>query len=395
MKYTHTIYIIAVACIVLGWFLFGVKSDVRFADLKPTEESKYLVPMQSGVRYDEDIIVHNKIISRIGIYLLPLHPLLQHQGIIHLSLMRGNTILESGEINSSYIDSTVPSEIIFAHPVASATDETLRIRVTVSDSISTDIALRNRVPDNDFAGEGVVFSVNGEHQQYPFAYTASEVLHPSLMKQVGGLFIAIGLGILVWPFIKRRSLIQDHLILITISVLQSFSAIGSTTNAGIYGLLVFGVLLVSWWILRIAGRSRLASVFGACVSACSSWIPLALLSSHVTKTQLSFKDALLDPNQIVVSHAAGAYIGFFALFFAVLGLCILSYKCTRDTRRAVRSDLAMFVALIISSILAFTHLFSIPSATVVVAFCFAWFASLGFDGMQRFIGIRDRLAFVL
>src|SRR3989338_8672950 len=397
MKNNRTFHIIlGVICIAAGGFLFHFKSDAIFANLAPTEGSAYLVPMKSGNIYSQDIVIHNKVISRIGVYFLPLHPLLQHEGIIHLSLMRGDAVLESGEINSNYIDSTAPTEFVFAHPVASATDETLRIRVTVSDDISTDVALRTRTPDNDFTGDDVVFFINNDQQQYPFAYTASELLHPSLMKQIGALSIAIGLGMLAWPFFKQHRLLGDHLMLAVVALLQAFSASDSQTSAMMYGIFVFCILFLMWWIFRIVGRSRLAALFGACICACSSWVPLAIISLHTAKTQLSFKDAMLDPNQIVVSHASGAYIGFFALFFGAIGITVLILNLTRDTRRKVMLDSAVFIVLCISFVLAFAHIaLTIPSVSIIVALCLGWFAALGLHAMQRFIGIHDRLAFIL
>lgn len=372
---------IGIALIALGASFFTIKTDEQFIKLTPTEESKYLVPMQAGVSYDQDAVIHNKIISRVGIYFLPLHPLLHHTGIITLQLMRGDTVLETATVNSLYIDQTVPTQFIFDHPVASAQDETLRIHVTVSDSISTDIALRNRTFDNDFSGEEVHFFIDGAPQQYPFAYTADEVLHPALIKQVGGIVVLAGLALIAFPFLQRRPLLRDHLLLIVVAGLQGLSAIGSTTSMALYGLLVFGVLLIAWWVFRIVGRSRLSALFGACIVACSTWLPLALVATHTAITKLSFKDALIDPNQIKVSHAAGAYVGFFAIFFACIGIAVLLYCLTRTTRNRVVIDLFVGVALLITLSLG---------AWIPVAWCIAWFASLGLHKMQQFIGKNDR-----
>ncbi|MCE9642695.1 MAG: hypothetical protein K8Q97_00060 [Candidatus Andersenbacteria bacterium] len=384
--------VIGIALIVLGASFFRIKTDEQFIKLTPTEESKYLVPMQSGVSYDQDAVIHNKIISRVGIYFLPLHPLLHHTGIITLQLKRGDTVLETASINSLYIDQTVPTQFIFDHPIASAQDETLRIHVTVSDSISTDIALRNRTFDNDFSGEEVHFSIDGVPQQYPFAYTADEVLHPALIKQVGGMIALAGLALITLPFLRKRQLLRDHLLLVAIAGLQGLSAIGSTTSMIVYGVAVLIVLTIAWWILRIVGRSRISALFGACIVACSTWLPLALVAAHGAVAQLSFKDALLDPNQIKISHAAGAYVGFFALFFAVVGIAVLVTALFRDTRRRMMVDSIVAIALVICAFLAFGHgAFAIPFATIPVSWGIAWFASLGLHNMQRFIGKNDRM----
>ncbi|MEO6077819.1 MAG: hypothetical protein ABIP54_03460, partial [Candidatus Andersenbacteria bacterium] len=121
--------IVSSLVILLGSSFSFIKTNEQFAKLTPTEESKYLVPMKAGVSYDQDVGIHNKILSKIGIYFLPLHPLEKHTGIITVSLMRGNMVLESIPVDSSYIDYTVPTEFILTHPVASAQDETLRIHV--------------------------------------------------------------------------------------------------------------------------------------------------------------------------------------------------------------------------------------------------------------------------
>lgn len=383
--------VLGLVIVVLGLSFFRIKTDEQFIKLTPTEESKYLVPMKTGVSYDQDVVIHNKIVSRVGLYLLPLHPLEHHVGTVTVALMRKNSVLDSTTINSIYIDQTVPTQFIFDHPVASGKDETMRIHVTVSDTISTDIALRNRTFDNDFSGEEVHFSIDGAPQQYPFAYTVDEVLHPALIKQVGGMIIVAGLALLSLPILRKRLLLRDHLILIAIAGLQGLSAIGSTTSIIFYAALVFIILISSWWVLRIAGRSRISSVFGSCIIACSTWLPLALITAHSSIAQISFKDALLDPNQIKVSHAAGAYIGFFALFFACIGISVLLYNLFFDTRKRMILDIAVAVVLVASAVVAFAHTpFTYQIATIPVACGLAWFAALGLHSMQQFIGIRDR-----
>jgi hypothetical protein len=366
--------VVAVGVILFGASFFYIKTDSEFAKLTPTEESKYLVPMKTGASYDQDIVIHNKILSKIGIYFLPLHPLEHHTGIVTMSLLRGSAVLESAHIDSSYIDPTVPTEFALTHPIASAQDETLRIRVAVSDSISTDIALRNRTFDNDFSGEDVHFSIDGVAQQYPFAYTADERLHPALIKQVGGMIVISGLVLLFLP------------LLLTIAGLQGLSAIGSQTSIIFYASIVLIVLVVSWSLLRVVGRSKLAALFGACVIACSTWLPLMLIPMHGNADILSFKNALLDPNQIKVSHAGGAYVGFFALFFAAIGILAVVYGLTRDTRKRVFVDALVIVLLVV---LLALHLW------VPVAWGIAYLASLGLDRAKYFMGHRDKFITVL
>lgn len=366
----------------LGIFLFTAKSDSQFAKLTPTEESKYLVPMLSGNVYDQDIVVQNKNISRIGMYLLPLHPLSGHVGIISMSLMRGDTVLESVDVSSTMVTSNATTDFVFAFPLSSAVDEVLRMRITVSDGISTDIALRNRIVDNDFSGEGITAYINGATQELPYAYTASQVLHPSLMKQLGGAIIALGIVCIFLPYIRRHRQLFDHAMLAVVALLQSFSAGISQTSQIMYGFVVFLILVFAWWACRIAGRTRVASLFTAGIIAGSSWVPLLLISSNERQEVLAFKDVFLDPNQIAVSHASGAYIGFFALFFAIIGLVALVVRLVPDTRKRVIVDVA--VALLLIASLPFSH--------ILTAMGLAWFAGLGLDAVQRFLGLRDKLA---
>lgn len=377
-----------IACIIVGILLFRFTTDSLFANLTPSEGSKYLVPMLSTSTYNQDILIHNKIISRMGIYVMNVHPLAGHVGTITLSLLRGNTELWSADVSSSSINTLTPSdplEIALPRPVASAQDEVLRLQVRVSDSISSDIALRQRIPDNDFTGEGVEFFVDGAKQSAPIAYIAYERLYPALMKQVGGIAVLVGLLLITLPVVRSHRMLADHLAIICLAVLQSFSA-GTIW----YGVLVAVVACISWWLFRVVGRSRIASFFGIGIASCSTWLPLLFVAHPDQRLPLSIKDALLDPNQIAVSHGAGAYIGFFAAFFALVGIIVMLKSVFSDTRTRRIVDYGVFAVLIIASIFAFTlPVIAIPLATIPVALSIAWFAALGMDATQWFFGRKD------
>ena len=156
-------------------------------------------------------------------------------------------------------------------------------------------------------------------------------------------------------------------------------------------------LVVSWSLLRLAGRTYLAALFGACIIACSSWVPLFFIAPpHTGGEQLSLRDAFVDPNQISVSHAAGGYIGVPGAFFAIVGISVwigmLIHR--RDPSTNVDSIIAgiLFVALFITF---YPSPVAYPRLIPIVVIGIAWFASLGLDRTQRFLGTKDTFAQIL
>ncbi len=383
---------IGVACIALGVFFFRFQTDQKFAHVTPTEGASYLVPMNATSVYEQDVIVHNKLISRIGIYLMPLHPLLQRKGVIYVSLIRDGAVLQSATIDSEFIDAAVPFEVRFKRSVATKPNDIMKLRMTVSDGISGDIALRNRVADNDFSADDVAFYIDGVLQENPVAYTAFTKTNPAFIKQIGGLFAIFGIAILGISFFRKHALLTSHILLIAIAVLQAISAFASTMSVTAYGIFAAAILIALWWILRIAGRSTLAAFFGACIFAGSSWLPLLLLTKGGQVSALSMRDTLFDPNQIAVSHGAGAYVGFFAGFFALVGILTWVHGMMRMSRARVQLETLMICISLASLFFTFVpSAVQMPRASIAVAFCLAWFASLGLHAAEKFLGRSDTL----
>ncbi len=169
----------------------------------------------------------------------------------------------------------------------------------------------------------------------------------------------------------------------------------SIPSFGTYPLFVLPVLLLlvaSYSFLRIAGRSSLASLFGACIFTCSSWLPLFFITGGANSEMLSIRDALIDPNQISVSHGSGGYVGVPGVLFAIAGLLIVLAMVIRKRFTPVQAEFLISILLAVSLYIAFVQSpIANPRAIIVVVACIAFLASLAFDRMQRFLGLRDTL----
>lgn len=156
-------------------------------------------------------------------------------------------------------------------------------------------------------------------------------------------------------------------------------------------------LVASWALLRLVGRTYLAALFGACIIACSSWVPLFFIAPpHSTDEQLSLRDAFVDPNQISVSHAAGGYIGVPGTFFAIVGISIWIGMLIHRRNSSTNIDSIIAGILFLSLFITFyPSPIAYPRLIPIVVMGIAWFASLGLDRTQRFLGTRDTFAQIL
>ncbi len=212
-------------------------------------------------------------------------------------------------------------------------------------------------------------------------------------KQLGGLSFIVGSWFLLWNLVKKNPLVSSLTLLIAISLLHSISAPDADIPYAIF-MVSFLVLAVFFWIaLRIAGRTYLASFFGACLFACSTWLPLSFISIEGQQEILSLRDALIDPNQISVSHSAGGYIGIAGALFAIVGICIWFSMVIQKRFVSMQIETTFFTLLVISMAFAFIPgPLTYPKAIIAVVASLAWFASFGLDRLQRFLGLQDTFA---
>lgn len=388
--------IAAVICILIGIFLFTVSSDQEFSNVPPIDDAVGALPMKAGVSYAQVFTTNRKTISRLGIYLRPLVKIRDASTSVRILLQHGDTVLGSGSVPAILIENGGPTYIRFTDPIPTFKGEPLSIVLQVPDPLDTAIGLRLREKKGDFAGTDIKLFVDTQEQQNIVAYNAFERVSPPIARQVGGMLIGLGIFLALLQYFKHHQTIGTIATLALISLLAAIPSVDASMSYGIFALFIGVALFTMWLILHLVGRSNLASVFGAALFACSSWLPLRSITQGTGGAMLSMRDALMDPNQIAVSHAAGGYIGIPGALAAIIGLCIWAVFTISSQRKKYSADTIVVVVGIIAFAIAFipSSLYTRYAIILVVAVC-AWFASLSIDALHRLFGKQDRYATML
>lgn len=383
--------ITGVILILLGILIFPIHADQEFIHLTPSEGSSFLVPLTSDKVFDQTFQVQGQTISKLGTYFIPLSPLAKtSMGLVRIALLQDGQEKAFGAIPVSLLDTEGASLIRVTPPVATKAGEDITMRITIAPEASRFVAMQQREFDESFPDRGISFTVNGVKQKLPLGYSVFETTWSPFVQQLGGLLVLTGLLLLTWRIAMKMQLVTSLLLLIGVAVLY---AIPSFSYSMIFLPLVVLLLISYWALLRVFGRSILASFFGACLFACSTWLPLALITGGSAHDILPLRDALIDPNQISVSHGAGGYIGIAGAIFAVIGILIWLSMVMRKRFTPSHAETAMLVLLCMSMIITFLPgPMQTSRGIIVVVFCLSWFASLAFDSIQRFIGTRDTVA---
>ncbi len=386
----------AAICIVVGLLIMRVEASQEFFNLIPTDSSTLIVPIQSGSVYEQEITIQRKTLSRLGIYMRPLQEISDPVVALHISLLRNGTSIGEGGIPAIFIENGGPSYVTFADPIPTVKGERILIRITAPDELSGSIALRERAYDADFPRGNTVFSVDSVPQEHVIAFNAFEAIRPALLRQIGGILMAFGFALWFGNIIHRHRNVAILSILLIIALLDAVPAWDASMSYGAFASMVYVLLVCMWILLRVAGRSNLAALFGAIVFACSTWLPLHLITRGNIGGILSVRNALIDPNQIAITHGAGLYIGMLAGSVTLVGIIVWlimlvrkKYKqCEVETGIAIIGIIAAYVAFVPSPI-------ANPHAGIIVSFSLAWFASFGLHSTQRFLGMRESLAYIL
>lgn len=395
-KKSIAILLSALACIVIGISLFFITADQEFINLTPTDEISAIAPLDTGHVYEQEFTTYRKTIARFGAYMRPIKQIQDPASAVTFTLMRGDSILAVQALPAVFIEHGGPAYVKFSPPIETISGETLRMQFTVPEAIHRTLALRTRDIDGSFAENDTEFFIDGAKQPGPVAYNAFERIRPPLMKQLGGIFIMLGLFLIFRKTISAHKYVSIMLFLAGIALLYAIPAYDASMPYGSFAAGVFVLLGVSWWVFRITGNSMLGATLGAVMFACSTWLPLHILTGFSAQDILSIRDTLLDPNQIAVSHGAGAYIGFLGGSIALLGMGI--YIVMMLTGNAKRYEFATGIAIIgiIGALIAFVpSALATGHAAIAVSFALAYFAALGISHLQRFLGNKDTVAMVL
>lgn len=372
--------------ILLGSLVFFIHTDRQFINLTPGEGAGLLHTIRSDEVYEQTFQSSGQTISKIGAYLVPVSAGAKtSQAVITISIHTGAGQIATADIPVSLATSSGAS---FVHgDMPSNKGEDITLRITASQDAHGLIALQKRPFDETFSYQNILFTIDGEPQNYAIGYTAYENIWPPFVQQFGAILVCAGLIIVMWNMVLRAKNITAILVLLYIALLY---AIPSLNTYPTFFPIVAALLVGTWVALRISGRTIAASVFGAFIFACSTWLPLYFITGGSAESILSLRDALIDPNQISVSHGAGGYVGIPGALFAVAGLCVWIYRLATRRLVATRLDSAMAILFAVSLFVAF-----VPSPVhhyrgiILVVYCVSWFASLSFDAMQRFLGLRD------
>lgn len=381
--------IAAVVCIVAGLLIMRVEANQEFFNLIPTDPSPLIVPIRAGSVYQQEITIQRKTLSRLGIYMRPLREITDSTVALHVSLLRNGSSIGEGDIPAIFIENGGPSYVTFASPIVTVKGERILINITAPESLSGSIALRERAYDADFPRGNTVFSVDSTVQEHVIAFNAFEAIRPALLRQIGSILIAFGCALLFGNKIRRHRNVAALSILLLVALLDAIPAWDASMSYGIFAITVYVILALMWALLRVAGRSNLAALFGAIVFACSTWLPLHIITHGNIGGILSVRNALIDPNQIAITHGAGLYIGMLAGSEALVGIIVWLAMLTRaETIVAAIGIVAACIAFVPSPI-ANGHM------GIIVSFSLAWFASFGLHTTQRFLGMRDNLAYCI
>jgi hypothetical protein len=378
----------------IGITLLGLKTDQEFFNLIPTDTQTSIQALTSNTQYEQRFITGRKTITRLGIYMKPIGSVTDAASIVHVELVRDGVTIGSGDIPALSIENGGPSYVRFTEPIPTTKGELLSFRISVPSSLDDVIAVRQRVYDGLFQRTEGEFFINGVLQDAVIAYNVFEMIQPSPIRQIGGMLIAFGVYLFVRWWAKPRPNLTTLLILILIACLHALPAFDASMSYWAFAGLVTLLIIPMWAFLRISGRLSLAALFGACVFVLSTWLPLQYITGGVSESGLSIRDTLIDPNQIAISHSAGAYVGVPALIAALIGVAIVCIAIVRRQYRRYELD----ILVLVFGILAVAYTF-IPSSistgygSIGVCFAVAYFASLGVSWMQEFLGKRDYIVF--
>ncbi|MDA1169299.1 MAG: hypothetical protein O3A36_03100 [bacterium] len=373
-------------CILLGGLVFFVHTDRQFINLTPGEGAGLLQTIRSEEVYEQTFQTRGQTISKIGAYLVPVNANAKtSQAVITISLFAGADQIATADIPVSLINNSGPSFVRLDVP--SNKNEDITLRISALPDAHGLIALQKRQFDETFSQQTILFTIDGEKQDYAIGYTVYENIWPPFVQQLGGILVCAGLVLVMWNLVQQARNMTSILLLLYIALL--YAAPSLKTYPSFFPAVA--ILIVAFWaVLRISGRTTIAATFGAFVFVCSTWLPLYFITNGTAEGILSVRDALIDPNQISVSHGGGGYVGISGALFAVVGICIWIYRLATRKLVVTQLDSAVAFLFVVSFYITF-----IPSpihhykAIILVVGCIAWFASLSFDSMQRFLGLRD------
>ncbi len=364
-----------------GTALWFIRVDREFINLGATTGQQHRIVLQSEHVYRQEFRVTQDSIASLGLHFRRLKESLPADSAT-VRLFQHGDLLGEKNLPLVFLSQEDATQIQFGSPLPVTRDEFATIEVTIPPSLSNKVALQAREVDGAFAPDSVSFFIDREPQTEPLGYQVYFSHQPPLAVQVGGLLWITAAYMLFPP----RSRVQKRIWLVVYaaaaSMLFSWPAHSIIKLPLTFVSTLF--LIVAYSLLRRRQLEPLAALFGAHIIAFSSWLPLHLLASHLPKMVMSARDTFLDPNQVLPHHAAGSYVGVFAILFAVVGIITKG-----------RQYYAVILVGALAGLIGMLPRFSVPSLIIVTTITIAFFAAVGLQMFRRYLGENDRLVSIL
>ena len=376
-------YIIITTLLVVGVALLFTTTDKKYIHLTSTEGSPHTLQLETGKTYTQSFINERLTISRIGFDFVTLKRNLPNDAI-SLTILQNNKEIHKAEIPIIFITNDGASDIHLRPALAVEQGQKVDIQITVPKSLSKNIGIQLREPDDTFDTNKVQLYIDDEQQEAPAAYLVYHLERPPLPLQVGLLLILGAIYMASGKSWGKQPKITQPLCALFFALLFSLPAMLNGSFPALLIIIQTAILLITYRYLRKSINNPLPAMFGASIFAFTSWFIMHSISPILTPETLNLKDIFLDPNQAIPSHAAGSYVGIIAILFAILGIAS-SWKKNKVV-------LALGISAAILTILPYaitTHLI------ILTTFSIAVLAANGMHKLMIYLGETDKLVITI
>lgn len=377
MKTTHFFWG-GLILIMLATVLAFTSVDREIIALSPTPGQAQTIRMESAQVHRQEFVVYADNVSAVSLYLKPLQQNLPDASISGEIITSDTT--HSFTLPAVFLDPDIPAQINISPPLQITSEERIAIQLTAPKELSGKVGLQLRKQDETFSAEDVTYVISGEQQSDPLAYHVYTRNKPLFTLQLAGVAATAAIYLLfLGAGISER--LRNAISILLLVLLYSLPLI----LAGAFSLLLFAAQCATAVgiasLLRRRKVSSIAVFVGVILATLTSWWAVHLLAPDSTFFTLSLKDALVDPNQTVVSHASGAYLGIVGVFLAGVG--------------AVTNGRRYWYVLAIAALTAFLGIAVTPHIIIVLVLTLAWLAAFGTESMYAFLGKQSKLVQIL
>lgn len=370
--------VLAIILGVIGAVLALLQVDREFIALAPTQGQAHTIPLDASRTYEQEFAVYAESISSISVYLRPLQRNLPPESIA-VRVTAGDQS-RVATVPAVFLDPDTPAQIPINPPLRIVPGQNVNLEISVPEILSGKVGAQERVVDETFNTHDVTFSISGDPQENPLAYHVFRQVRPIFTLQLAGLLVLAALFLLIHRVSVPKGL-QMPVGVAAFVLLYSLPLFVSGTVSIPLLVVQFFVALGAVALFRAYGLSPLSIFIGTALITGTTWWAAHTLASDALFTPLTLKDAFVDPNQTIISHAAGAYVGVPGLLLALIGVLTTG-----------RRFMLVFVTGICGIVLA---RFVSPHVFIITAASVAWFAAFGMESLRTFLGKNDTMVKIL